>query len=82
MRRWMAVVILLALAACRPIGADVVTPTPVPAATSYVAPLRTVPPTTEATAVPTPQPEDLTDVPSIITVEPAVDMTAAATATP
>ncbi len=73
---------VLLFTACRPVGADIVTPTPVLAATSYVAPLSTVAPTTEATGIPTPQPEDLTPPPEIITVEPATEVTETPAAEP
>ncbi len=74
------VLLLLVLSGCRTIGAEIVTPTPVPAATSYVAPLQTIRPTSEATVVPTPQPEDITPPPEIITVEPATETTPVSTA--
>ncbi len=80
--RYASFALLLVLAACRSIGAAVVTPTPVPAATSYVAPLYTVEPMPQVSAVPTPQPEEITPPPSIITVEPAADTTTTATARP
>lgn len=82
MRRmgWAAGLILLGLCSCRSVGADIVTPTPVPAATSYIAPLQTVRPTAQASAVPTNQPEDFTPLPEIITVEPAIDTSPVSTA--
>ena len=73
--------ILLLLNACRPFGAEVVLPTAPPVATSYVAPLSTVPPTVQPTGAATPQPEDLTAPPSIITVEPASELTASPAST-
>ena len=82
MRRvgWAAGLILLGLCGCRSVGADIVTPTPAPAATSYIAPLQTVRPTAQASAVPTNQPEDFTPLPEIITVEPAIDTSPVSTA--
>lgn len=74
--------LLLAACACRPVGADVVTPTPVLAATSYVAPLNTVAPTAQQTVVPTPVPEEITPPSEIITVEPATEASATATDQP
>ncbi len=74
------ILLLVVVSGCRPIGAELVTPTPVPAATSYVAPLQTPRLTAEATAVPTPQPEDITPSPEIITVEPATETTPVSTA--
>jgi hypothetical protein len=75
-RLWLAGFALMMLSACSAGGNAVATPTAVPAATSYVAPLQTTAPTAQATSVPTPQPEDITSVPEIITVEPAAEITA------
>ncbi len=75
-----AVLLLLVLSGCRFIGEAIVTPTAVPAATSYVAPLQTPRLTAEATTLPTPQPEDITPPPEIITVEPATETTPVSTA--
>ena len=86
MRRWswLGGSLLCMVAACSPLRADVATPTPVAAATSYVAPLATSVPTAGAvtTEVSTAQPEDVTTLPSIITVEPAAETTVTATAQP
>lgn len=81
-RRWLICAYLLLAGACRPIGAEIVTPTAVPAATSYVAPLSNVAPTPEQSTVPTVVPEELTSLPEIITVEPAVDTTTTPTTQP
>jgi hypothetical protein len=67
--------IVLMLSACSTGAGVTPTPTAVPAATSYVAPLQTTAPTAQATGLPTPQPEDITPPPEIITVEPAVETT-------
>ncbi len=77
-----AVCLMVMLSSCRPMWADIVTPTPVPAATSYVAPLQTpiLTATAETTALPTPQPEDITPSPEIITVEPAPETSPVSTA--
>ncbi len=74
------VLLLLMLSGCRFVGEAIVTPTAVPAATSYVAPLQTPRLTAEATMLPTPQPEDITSLPEIITVEPATETTPVSTA--
>ena len=73
--RWAGLTMVLMASACGSAGSGAATPTAVPAATSYVAPLRTVAPTAQVTTVPTPQPEDITPPPSIITVEPAIETT-------
>ncbi len=73
--RWAGLTMVVMATACGSVGSSVATPTAVPAATSYVAPLQTVAPTSQATIVPTPQPEDITPPPSIITVEPAIETT-------
>ena len=85
MRRWswLGGSLLCIVVGCSPLRADVATPTPVAAATSYVAPLATsVPTAAAATEVSTAQPEDVTTLPSIITVEPAAETTVTATAQP
>jgi hypothetical protein len=66
--RWIVGMVMLGVVGCRPIGAEMTTPTPVAAATSYVAPLRTEVPTSQAMGVPTPVPEDITALPTIVDV--------------
>ncbi len=74
-RRLGVAALVLFTAGCRPIGTSVVTPVPVPVATSYVAPLTTPVPTAQAAVVPTVQSIEDAAPPSIITVEPATEAT-------